>query len=194
MQKQSFTPVSRSGVPGGASRVRRRALLGGAVLLVLLALAGLLAFLTRDARTTTANIPAAQASQASPSTAATTIPSATAGRGSLPAVPTTHDPIAFGKAAVAALWSYDTRAYTQPELVAALHTWITGDSQYADASSVDAQVPSPASRAPLGGVGLRLFVCGQIRQRRISSTHASGSIGEAPRTQAACSGSVRTCR
>ncbi|MFC8844540.1 hypothetical protein ACFT8Q_31220 [Streptomyces griseoincarnatus] len=36
--------------PGGASRVRRRALVGTAVLAVLVALAGLTAYLTRDGR------------------------------------------------------------------------------------------------------------------------------------------------
>lgn len=42
-----------------------------------------------------------------------------------------------------ALWSYDTRSYGRPELLAALHTWLTEESEYADAASVDALVPSP---------------------------------------------------
>ncbi|WP_278192694.1 hypothetical protein [Streptomyces kasugaensis] len=42
--------ASRSTNPGGASRVRRRALLDTAVLVVLVALTGLVAFLTSDGR------------------------------------------------------------------------------------------------------------------------------------------------
>ncbi|MEK8142325.1 hypothetical protein NKH18_06970 [Streptomyces sp. M10(2022)] len=49
----------------------------------------------------------------------------------------------FGKAAAAALWSYDTRAYSQAELLTSLHGWLTTESMYADRDSVDAVVPSP---------------------------------------------------
>ncbi|WP_149038292.1 hypothetical protein [Kitasatospora sp. MBT63] len=144
MRKRSFA-ADRSGNPGGASRVRRRALLGTATLAVLVALAGLLAYLTRDGRTP-AKGPSAPASSASSPSA---LPSATAAsatpgdRAALPVPPATHDPIAFGKAAASALWSYDTRSYAQPELLAALHTWMTSDAKYADSASVDALVPSP---------------------------------------------------
>ncbi|WP_127360901.1 hypothetical protein [Actinacidiphila soli] len=130
----------RSTNPGGASRVRRRALLGTAVLVVLVALAGLAAYLTRDGRTSS-TAPAPQMSSASSSPTASPPPSGH--HSDLPVPPTTHDPIAFGKAAAAALWSYDTRAYSQPELLAALHGWLTSQTKYADAASVDALVPSP---------------------------------------------------
>ncbi|MEI5521193.1 hypothetical protein WB401_11455 [Streptomyces brasiliscabiei] len=134
----------RSTNPGGASRVRRRALLGTAVLVVLVALAGLTAYLTRDGRTSP-KAPAPQVSSASPSspTASASASSRPHGsRGDLPVPPSTHDPIAFGKAAAAALWSYDTRDYSQRELVAALRGWLTSERKYADTSSVDALVPS----------------------------------------------------
>ena len=136
----------RSTNPGGASRVRRRALLGTAVLVVLVALAGLAAYLTRDGRT----------SSKAPVTAGEfgfpLLPDRfrfrprhhrTGARSALPVPPSTHDPIAFGKAAAAALWSYDTRAYSQHELLAALHRWLTSETKYADTASVDALVPSP---------------------------------------------------
>ncbi|MFD4786621.1 hypothetical protein ACFWN1_05965 [Streptomyces sp. NPDC058459] len=135
----------RSTNPGGASRVRRRALLGTAVLVVLVALAGLAAYLTRDGRTSS-KAPAPQASSASPSfpTASASASSPLHGSHSaLPVPPSTHDPITFGKAAASALWSYDTRAYSQHELLAALHKWLTRKTKYADAASVDALVPSP---------------------------------------------------
>ncbi|WP_269858064.1 hypothetical protein [Streptomyces sp. RPT161] len=122
--------------------MRRRALIGTAVLVVLVVLAGLFAYLTRDSRTP-AKAPARGQSSASavpyaPSPSA----SASAGRGTLPRPPATHDPIAFGRAAATALWSYDTRAYSQSRLLTALHAWMTSESKYADVASVDEQVPS----------------------------------------------------
>ncbi|MFF5557341.1 hypothetical protein [[Kitasatospora] papulosa] len=127
--------------PGRASRVRRRALLGTAVLVVLVALAGLAAYLTREGRSPSdtaappPSSPTASASSAAPS-GPHTRPRA------LPVPPKTHDPITYGKAAAAALWSYDTRAYSQPELRKALRGWLTTESKYADPASVDQVVPS----------------------------------------------------
>ncbi|MFD5029988.1 hypothetical protein ACFWM0_06115 [Streptomyces sp. NPDC058405] len=131
--------------PGGASRVRRRALLGTAVLVVLVAVAGLAAYLTRDGRTSS-KAPAMQASSASPSSPTASASASSPPHGShsaLPVPPSTHDPITFGKAAAAALWSYDSRAYSQRELLAGLHKWLTSEAKYADPASVDALVPSP---------------------------------------------------
>lgn len=127
--------------PGGASRVRRRALLGTAFLEVLVALAGLAAYLTREGRSPsdTAAPPPSSPTVSPPSTAPSgphTRPRA------LPVPPKTHDPITYGKAAAAALWSYDTRAYSQPELRKALRGWLTTESKYADPASVDQAVPS----------------------------------------------------
>ncbi|KUL54928.1 hypothetical protein ADL22_02140 [Streptomyces sp. NRRL F-4489] len=131
--------------PGGASRVRRRALLGTAVLVVLVALAGLAAYLTRDGRNSS-KAPAPQSSSASnssPTASPSSSPPQSGRHNTLPVPPTTHDPVAFGKAAAAALWSYDTRAYSQRELLSALHGWLTSETKYADTASVDAVVPSP---------------------------------------------------
>ncbi|MCX4773777.1 hypothetical protein [Streptomyces sp. NBC_01285] len=136
---------SRSSNPGGASSVRRRALLGTAVLVVLVALAGLAAYLTRDGREP-AKPPATQATSVSPSAPSVSpagSPSPITSSAALPVPPDTHDPIVFGKAAAAALWSYDTRAYSQAELLTSLHGWLTTESMYADRDSVDAVVPSP---------------------------------------------------
>ncbi|MEU4930986.1 hypothetical protein AB0G54_31550 [Streptomyces yokosukanensis] len=134
----------RSTNPGGASRVRRRALLGTAVLVVLVALAALAAYLTRDGRSSSkAPTPhVSSASSSSPTAPASASSPPHDSRGYLPVPPSTHDPITFGKAAAAALWSYDTRAYSQHELLAALHKWLTSEPKYADTASVDALVPS----------------------------------------------------
>ncbi|MFJ7275414.1 hypothetical protein [Kitasatospora sp. NPDC098663] len=109
--------------------------------MLLISCAGLLAYLTRDGRD--AANPASTA--ASSPAASGPVASATPGghpKG-LPGPPSTHDPIAFAKAAAVALWSYDTRSSSQPELVASLHRWLTGEGQYVDADSVDRLVPSP---------------------------------------------------
>ncbi|MFD4924184.1 hypothetical protein ACFWNE_23185 [Streptomyces goshikiensis] len=130
--------------PGGASRVRRRALLGTVVLVVLVALAGLAAYLTRDGRR-----PSEPPAPPSSSPTASSSPSPPGpltphtGTAVLPVPPKTRDPIAFGKAAAAALWSYDARAYSQTELRTALRGWLTAEAKYADPDSVDKVVPSP---------------------------------------------------
>jgi len=146
MQNRSLASASRSGNPGGASRVRHRALLGTAVLAILLALACLAAYLTRAPRPAAkAPIPQSSSSAPSPSATASSPPSASPssrGEGSLPVPPSTGDPVAYAKAAAAALWSYDTRAYTQPQLLTALGRWLTPQSQYADPASVDTLIPS----------------------------------------------------
>ncbi|MYQ47589.1 hypothetical protein GTW40_21490 [Streptomyces sp. SID4985] len=136
---------AHSSRPGGASRARRRALLGGAVLLVLVALAGSVAFLTRDHRVPS-NHPrktASSAASSSPKASPSVRPPSAAHRHALPMPPRTHNPIVFGKAAAVALWSYDTRAYSQARLLAALRGWLTTEDRYADGASVKAMVPSP---------------------------------------------------
>ncbi|MEV0493288.1 hypothetical protein [Streptomyces atratus] len=137
--------ASRSSNPGGASLVRRRALLGTAVLVVLVALAGLAAYLTRDGRgpTESAARPSSLAAPSSSAVSPSGSPSPNAHSVALPVPPNTQDPVMFGKAAVEALWSYDTRAYSQAELLSALHGWLTTEAEYADSASVDKVVPSP---------------------------------------------------
>ncbi|MFD8321613.1 hypothetical protein [Kitasatospora purpeofusca] len=143
MKKRSFFSAARSGMSGGAL-VRRRALLVTMVLVALVAMAGLVSYLTRDNQPSSS--PSSSLSSSSPDSASAQAspPSTSDVRvAALPAPPDTHDPIAFGKAAAVALWSYDTRAYSQPELVAALRRWLTSEGQYVDAESVERQVPSP---------------------------------------------------
>ncbi|MEU7510652.1 hypothetical protein AB0B13_01385 [Streptomyces sp. NPDC042898] len=137
---------SHSSNPGGATRVHRRALLGTAVLAALVALAGLAAYLTRDGRAPS-KAPDTQPSSSAPSSSTAVSPSgppvSIARPRALPVPPRTTDPISFGKAAAAALWSYDTRAYSQAELRGALHAWLSSEAKHADAASVDRGIPSP---------------------------------------------------
>ncbi|MER7702415.1 hypothetical protein ABTX81_05890 [Kitasatospora sp. NPDC097605] len=171
MQKRSFSSVWRSGTSGGAL-VRCRVLLGTVVLVALVALAGLLSYATRESRTPSSRPAAASSSPALP----TSSPSASAAAGSraaaLPVPPDTRDPIAFGKAAAVALWSYDTRSYSQPELAAALHRWLTAEGQYVDADSVERQVPSPL----LWG---RMADSGQFATATAAEAHFPGAFTRA---------------
>lgn len=159
--------------PGGGSRVRHRALLGTAVLLVLVTLAGLAAYLTRGGRTGT---PArASRTTSAPATAPSGAVSASptsAERVSLPVPPSTHSPIVFGKAAAAALWSYDTRAYSQHQLVAALHHWLTREAKYADPASIDALIPSPT-------VWKEMAANGQFATATVNEGHFPDSFTQA---------------
>ncbi|MEV6209554.1 hypothetical protein [Kitasatospora sp. NPDC051914] len=130
-------------MPGG-TLARRRTLLGTLVLVALIALSGLLAYVTRDSRAEPNHAAAASSSPSGPApTSPSSAPSLKGSPAVLPSPPATRDPITFAKAAAVALWSYDTRAYSQPELVAALHRWLTAEGQYVDVESVERLVPSP---------------------------------------------------
>ncbi|MEU4658772.1 hypothetical protein AB0G32_33380 [Streptomyces sp. NPDC023723] len=134
---------SHSSNSGGASRVRRRALLGTVVLVVLVSVAGLAAYLTRGGRASdTPASPSTSPSVVSPSASPSGSAAPHTGSRALPVPPKTSDPITFGKAAAAALWSYDTRAYSRTELRQALRGWLTTEAKYADADSVEEVVPS----------------------------------------------------
>jgi hypothetical protein len=126
-----------------ATRVGWRVLIGVVALAVLVVLTGLIAHLTRDGEKAPEPHSARESSAPSPTAPAGSPTADDPGLGVMPTPPSTNDPIAFGKAAAEALWSYDTRAYSQPDLLAALRTWLTGETEYADAASVEALIPSP---------------------------------------------------
>ncbi|WJY50070.1 hypothetical protein QRN89_09725 [Streptomyces chengbuensis] len=138
MPKNRF-PSSRERRHGAPSSVLRRASIGGIVLAVLLAVAGLVAYVTR------AESPAApKATPAPASSSASPSPAATAHAGvAVVAPPRTTDPIEFAKAATKVLWTYDTRSFSQAEHMAGLKRWMTDEKKYADWKSVLDQVPSP---------------------------------------------------
>ncbi|MEV1026670.1 hypothetical protein [Streptomyces sp. NPDC050264] len=123
----------------GRSSVGRRAAIGGVVLAVLLAVAGLIAYLTR----TETDAPAKSAPEPSSSSADSSPPSASKTGSAVAAPPKTSDPIAFAKAATKALWSYDTRSFSQAAHLVGLKRWMAGEDKIADWKSVTEQVPSP---------------------------------------------------
>jgi hypothetical protein len=127
----------------GPSGVRRRALVGAVLLLVLIAVAGLIAYATRGGRTPSKEYHPQASSPPSPTPTAAASSRSSTRHQAPPAPPSTRDPIAFGKAAAVALWSYDTRTYSRATLLKALHGWMTSEKKYADTASVDVIVPSP---------------------------------------------------
>ncbi|UKY49845.1 hypothetical protein [Streptomyces inhibens] len=125
---------------GEPTSVLRRSLIGGIIFAVLLAVAGLVAYLNRTDSPASAkpSPPPASAPESSPS------PEATDSKGvAVAAPPKTSDPIVFAKAATKVLWTYDTRSFSQAEHLAGLKRWMTGEKKYADWKSVTNQVPSP---------------------------------------------------
>ncbi|MGW0546600.1 hypothetical protein [Streptomyces altiplanensis] len=138
MSKNRF-PSARERRHGAPSSVLRRASIGGIVLAVLLAVAGLVAYVTR------AESPAAPKATPSPASSSTSpSPAATTHAGvAVAAPPRTTDPIEFAKAATKVLWTYDTRSFSQAEHLAGLKQWMTSEKKYADWKSVSDQVPSP---------------------------------------------------
>ncbi|WP_326777079.1 hypothetical protein [Streptomyces sp. NBC_01445] len=119
--------------------VLRRASIGGAVLAVLLAVAGLLAYVTRPGSPASAK--AAPASP--PSSASASASAAPHADSAVAAPPKTSDPIVFGEAATKVLWTYNTRSSSQAEHLAGLKQWMTSEKKYADWKSVLDQVPRP---------------------------------------------------
>ncbi|MGY4954843.1 hypothetical protein [Streptomyces nigrescens] len=125
---------------GEPTSVLRRSLVGGIILAVLLAVAGLVAYLNRTQSPPSAkpSPPSQSAQESSPS------PDATDGKGvAVVAPPKTSDPIVFAKAATKVLWTYDTRSFSQAEHLAGLKRWMSGEKKYADWKSITDQVPSP---------------------------------------------------
>ncbi|WAX78804.1 hypothetical protein [Streptomyces sp. KMM 9044] len=138
MPKNRF-PSARGRRYGAPSSVLRRASIGGIVLAVLLAVAGLAAYVTRaESPAAPKATPAPASSSTSPSPAATTHAGVAVG-----APPRTTDPIEFAKGATKVLWTYDTRSFSQTEHLAGLKQWMTSEKKYADWKSVSDQVPSP---------------------------------------------------
>ncbi|MFB9464945.1 hypothetical protein [Streptomyces cinereospinus] len=152
--------------PGSASGVPGRALAGHAVLAVLTAVAGLIAYLTRDGnRVAQPSAPSATGSATATASAAPS-PSASepVGKGSVAEPPKTTDPVVFGKAFAKALWSYDARTLSQPQQLAGLKAWMTSEKKYADWSSVSAQLPTK-------DLWKQLRTNGQYATARISEGH-----------------------
>lgn len=148
MKKRSFLTTTQA-----TSGVVRRALLGGAVLLALTLLAGLVAFLTRGEAPADRPKPGASAESGTPtpSPSASSPGTSDPGRPDSDGPPTTGDPVEFAKAAAEALWSYDTRQTSHKKHLDGLQAWMTKEGRYADWASVKKQVPDATLWKRLAG-------------------------------------------
>lgn len=149
MKKRSFLATPSPATSG----VVRRALLGGAILLALTLLAGLVAFLTRGEAPTDKPKPGASAEPTPLGPSPSTSSPGTSGpdRPDSGGPPKTGDPVEFAKAAAEALWSYDTRQTSHKKHLDGLQAWMTKEGRYADWASVKKQVPDATLWKRLAG-------------------------------------------
>ncbi|MFE2864898.1 hypothetical protein [Embleya sp. NPDC059259] len=140
---------SKDSITFGANLdMRTRILLGGTVLLILMAATALLAWATTDNAPSHRGPDTASRPTTAPKGATTEAPAA-----SDTGLSRTSDPVVFAKAFAKDLWSYDTRVETQTGHLAALQGWLTHERDYADPDSVARAVPDPVlwSRMRDGG-------------------------------------------
>ncbi|WP_326692354.1 MULTISPECIES: hypothetical protein [unclassified Streptomyces] len=136
LKKRSAASQDSSVAP---SSVLRRSAMIGIILAVLLALAGLISYLTRS------EAPQPRADAHPKPTASPPSPAPRAGSDqAVAAPPRTGDPVTFAKAATEALWTYDARRFSRAGHLAGLKRWMTGEAKYADWKSVTGQVPGKA--------------------------------------------------
>ncbi|MFF8958645.1 hypothetical protein [Streptomyces sp. NPDC014894] len=129
----------------------RRVAVVTAVLALLVTVAGLAAYVTgRGDQGPKPSAPSAPADPSVPFTDKEGKPSPGPDRGSVAAPPQIADPLAFGKAAAAMLWSYDTRTTTRDQQLAGMRAWMTDEAKYSDWSGVQAQVPDPVLWSRMG--------------------------------------------
>jgi hypothetical protein len=122
------------------------------------ALTALLTYLPCDEAPSKARTVTTSSAPGVPSTPSSASPSPTGSARVVPKPPVTHDPVVFGKAAAAVLWSYDTRHFTQPQYLAGLRGWMTGEDELGVGLDEDLHV----RRVPvvLRGGGDRPVPCG----------------------------------
>lgn len=137
MPKKRFLNLSDR--PFETSSALRRSMLIGILLAMLLAVAGLAAYLTRP------EAPESGSGARPKSTASPGSPTPRPGASeAVAAPPRTSDPVTFAKAAAKVLWTYDTRRFSRAEHLAGLMRWMTGERKYADLQSVTGEVPGGA--------------------------------------------------
>ncbi|WP_329558862.1 hypothetical protein OG711_07870 [Streptomyces uncialis] len=140
----------------------RRVLAVTAVIAVLVTVAGLAAYFTgRGEQASSPSAPSAPAHPSAPPTGKDGDP--TQGRGSVAAPPQVSDPLAYGKAAAAMLWSYDTRTTSRDQQLTGMRAWMTNEAKYSDWTGVQAQVPDPVLWSRM----------------RDNAQHATAKIGDA---------------
>ncbi|MFF9980457.1 hypothetical protein [Streptomyces erythrochromogenes] len=120
----------------------RRVMLAAGVLAALLVLAGAAAWWTGRGQSTDASAPHT-GSSASPKSASAPVPKPPPGGSKVAGPPPIADPLAFARASAVMLWTFDARTTSRDDQLAGMHTWMTGETAYADWDSVQAQIPDP---------------------------------------------------
>ncbi|WSP43817.1 hypothetical protein OG247_31830 [Streptomyces sp. NBC_01244] len=138
-------------------------------LTALVAFAGLAAWWTgRNDTADRTSTPAPATSSPGPSSPD---PSA-GGTGGVAKPPQIADPLVYAKAAAQVLWTYDTRTTTHAQQLEGLRAWVTRESQYADWTGVQAQIPDPV-------LWSRMHDNGQHATALISEAHFPSSFKQA---------------
>ncbi|MFE6163134.1 hypothetical protein ACFQ7F_29945 [Streptomyces sp. NPDC056486] len=136
-----FPSLSLSSYGAGWSANRRIALVASLVA-VLLATAGVVAWLSGGGDSHQAPDTSTPAPADSPSSSEA-VPKPAAGSGSVRKPPQIAEPVAYAKAAAQMLWSYDTRDTSRDQQLTGMRAWMTTETEYADWASVSGQTPDP---------------------------------------------------
>ncbi|MFE4664550.1 hypothetical protein ACFRI7_11710 [Streptomyces sp. NPDC056716] len=113
-----------------------------AVITLLVALAGLVAWVTAHDDEHLTDAPPAPASSA-PAPEDLPGPDLPPGTGSVAKPPQLGDPLAYAEKAAAMLWTYDTRSTSRDQQLAGMRAWMSPETEYTDWSAIQSQVPDP---------------------------------------------------
>ncbi|MFE5718696.1 hypothetical protein [Streptomyces erythrochromogenes] len=120
----------------------RRVMIAAGVLAALLVLAGAAAWWTGRGHSDSASAPHT-GSSAPPKSTSAPAPKPPPGGSKVAGPPPIADPLAFARASAVMLWTFDARTTSRDDQLAGMHTWMTGETAYADWDSVQAQIPDP---------------------------------------------------
>ncbi|MFJ7779317.1 hypothetical protein [Streptomyces yangpuensis] len=120
----------------------QRIMLAAGVLAALLVLAGAAAWWTGRGHSGSASAPHT-GSSASPKSTSAPVPKPPQGGSKVAGPPPISDPLTFARASAVMLWTFDARTTSRDDQLAGMHTWMTGETAYADWDSVQAQIPDP---------------------------------------------------
>ncbi|QES58009.1 hypothetical protein DEJ51_30855 [Streptomyces venezuelae] len=120
----------------------RRVMIAAGVLAALLMLAGAAAWWTGRGQSGSASAPHT-GSSAPPKSTSAPAPKPPLGGSKVAGPPPIADPLAFARASAVMLWTFDARTTSRDDQLAGMHTWMTGETAYADWDSVQAQIPGP---------------------------------------------------
>ncbi|MDH6537930.1 hypothetical protein [Streptomyces sp. SPB4] len=120
----------------------RRVMIAAGVLAALLMLAGAAAWWTGRGHSDSASAPHT-GSSAPPKSTSAPAPKPPPGGSKVAGPPPIADPLAFARASAVMLWTFDARTTSRDDQLASMHTWMTGETAYADWDSVQALIPDP---------------------------------------------------